>query len=872
MEVSNFNKSIENILAKHPDLAEFFDAQMLRDLTDEMLASIKEVAEHSDIKSIEFTDKEDMAFYMEKKKVFLGMAVLLRDLRAWCKELGYSPEKVNLRAQIVELVKAAIRGSASHEAGHAVIDRNPMDLGITEEEWSQFGTHWLLNANLDRRVNKRIINLVPSKKSDLESNQRTAVLPGGRLTPTEETKKEILDVNGFMHLFQAFGANLLRHFITGSYEENIDPRVLKVLEDERDMIEFLSEDPMCVPGHKPSEVEVKEKAKYVYRQCLDMCGRGYSELIKRDKENQTIHQALSLIGLRKADFPIGKHLENHIDDAIATAPTEIVEELEQKLAEQKEKKGASDNDNLELLADETGEAVQSVLGDQDGNPDAAVLTEDDETTLISDNDIPPAAEAPAKKGKKKKTNSQGKHDDEPTRFPKEYYILGPAILVEELSDPLREWLLEKFEEAQDAGAQDDAESGEGEGDDGDEGEGEGEEDANSDEGEPGKPSKGKGKGKGKGKNMVKKLLEDPDEALKEKEDEISDEIKPHTLPSSSPSHEDMAQAEEEDPENNTPADQAPQENGGANYLFGAGGEKPSDTRDYPELEDWLEQNIDTNERIRAWREAIKAYRKGGGKTQWDITSDLDIDAEIQNNIKKKTGKLPDDKIFRKEEVIQDKIAVSVLWRTASSSVPDSMKLFLFLKRLYEDTEIRKYLDLEILVSQNVHGIAQDEDGHIPIILPFGTDPIKDHEQIIANLDKVLGGGYMSINQDATAVRTQRERILKKASPNVRRKIAIDVWDEQAVQAGSPNPMASVKEEIATTQEALKGKGFCIVINGWGSGQNAKAYGDNNYVIANNTLEVIQYLDIVVRNMIEYQDDYGDHIKAEVASTKGIKLK
>jgi len=70
-----------------------------------------------------------------------------------------------------------------NEAGHRVIDRNPVqDLGISQEEWGQLGISSLANSLMDCRNDQRIMQIHPDLKPDMMTALEFSFGPRSRLS------------------------------------------------------------------------------------------------------------------------------------------------------------------------------------------------------------------------------------------------------------------------------------------------------------------------------------------------------------------------------------------------------------------------------------------------------------------------------------------------------------------------------------------------------------------------------------------------------------------------------------------------------------------------------------------------------------------
>lgn len=783
MEVKNAQDAIEAILKNHA-VETYFTPENLRQVAQDMIVCITEVLGDLNVKYVSFHDDDEMFFDLNENFVHLGLGIVKKMLDTWFEMLTaggsvYMPPEI-----IKEAIIASLMGDAAHEAGHRVIDLHPIkELGFTPQQWGRLGVSGLDNALKDCRNDQRIMNLHPNRKQEMDSALEFSFGPGGR-QDWPSTKADLLLRRGYPVLFREFDSEAIRLWAYGKIHENTDPRVRALLEKERATITYIAHDRRCVPGKNPSPLERKTKAIEVSHKVLGIFEGQYQDLLRRDMENQAIHQAISIVGLAQIELPMNGKLKELVTKALGDAPAMIRAELQSKLAEQKDKKREYDAEQKPLQAaiDEIKDQLGQVAGEE--------------------------------------------QEEESQTKPRDYFdLLGPAVLVEELSDETREFLLKLFQDMQQA-MQDQILS-----------------------------------------ELIKQLLENPEKFLKWLEDEFSKKIRPHTVPTTVPTHADLK---------NEPTEARPV---APLYEMGIGGAL-SGGIDYEELgkstpreleavERWLEEHLDMRERIEAFRRAIHSTIKRGRKKTDMPSSSIDFPALVQDEIRQEIGIEPSGKIFLESDSKREKITLSVLWRTVGVSTEEALKLIVFLTKIYEDPEINRYLDLEILVSQEVPGVRRTNDATpIPVVIGFDQHPIRDFEKIMENLLALqktsAQTGPLVIVQDVTALRTQRIRLLAK-NPRSRRRFLIDLWDEEAIEKGFDDPMDAVKAEIRTTQEALKGKAFCFVLKQNASAKTtpANAYGKDHFLLCDSTESLIHYLDIVVRDMIKYQDNYASHIRDDV---------
>lgn len=788
MEVKNVQESIESILKNH-SIETYFTAEELMQVAENMVGVIKEVLGELGIEYVSFHDDDDMFFNLDENFVHLGLGIVKKMLDTWFAILTgggtvYLPKEIIKEEIILSLI-----GDAAHEAGHRVIDLHPIkDLGMPREEWDRLGVQYLSNALMDCRNDDRIMAFHSEKKRAMESALEFSFGPGGRLDWPSE-KENLLLRRGYCALFGEFDSEAIRLWAYGKIDEKTDPRVEKLLEAKREAIEYIAKNQRCVPGKNPGALERKAKAKEAYGKIIEIFNGEYQELIKRDIENQSIHQAISVVALVSNGHPVNAKLSEVVKAEVEKLDLALKQELESRLAEQRKNKEKYDNQKapVEKVALDTQKKTDVITGEK----------------------------------------------PQPKEEPKDYFdLLGPAARVEELSEGLREFLLKLFSQMQQE-MQNQSLS-----------------------------------------QLIKMLLADPEKFLKELEDKLSDKIKPHTIPTIVPTHADLA---------NEPA--KPELAEKPYELDIEGSTSPIDYDDLPKttprelekVELWLEKNIDMKERIEAWRKAIYSAIKTGRRKTDRPGADIDFGALVQDEIAQEMGTEPAGKIFLERKQQREKITLSVLWRTVGVSTEEALKLFVFLMKIYEDPEINRHLDLEILVSQNVPGVRRSEDAvPIPIVIGFDQHPIRNFDQIMENLlalqKTIEEGGSLSIVQDATALRTQRERLLRK-NPGSKKRFLVDLWDEAAIEAGAADPMSAVKEEIAKTRDVLKGRAFCFVMKKNASPKStpARAYGADRFLLCESTESLISYLDIVVRDMIKYSDKYAFHIREDAEKELGIVI-
>ena len=788
MEIRNAQDAIESILKNH-SIEAYFTSEELRQVAQDMVVAMKEVLGELGIEYVSFHDDDDMFFNLDKNFVHLGLGIVKKMLDTWFANLTgggsvYMPKEIIKE----EIVKSLI-GDAAHEAGHRVVDLHPIkELGFSREEWGRLGVQYLANALMDCRNDDRIMKLHADLKPVMQSALEFSFGPGGRLDWPSE-KADMLLKKGHPALFGEFDSEAIRLWAYGKIDDNADDRVRKLLEAKHGEIEYIAKNQRCVPGEKPGALERKAKAIEAYKKIIEIFNGDYQKLLSRDIENQSIHQAISIVALVLNNHAMNEKLSGMVKDEIGKLDGTLKQELESKLEEQREEKEKYE---------------------QQKKPVEKIITAAQKKTDVVTN------EAPA-----------------PQEEPQDYFdLLGPAVLVEDLSPDLREFLLKLFQKMQ-QNMQNQMLSA-----------------------------------------LLKQLLENPEKFLKWLEDKLSDKIKPHTIPGTSPNHADLE---------NEPAQAKPMEKpyeldiGGSSSVMDYAEFPTTTPRELEKVEKWLQENIDIKERIDAWRKAIYSTLRTRRRKTDRPSSYIDFPALVQDEIMQEMGLEPGGKIFLEKRPKREKITFSILWRTIGVSAEEALKLFVFLMKIYEDSEINRYLDLEILVSQKVPGVRTSEDAvPIPIVIGFDQHPIRNFEQIMGSLlalqKSAATGGALSIVQDATALRIQRERLLRK-NPGSKKRFLIDLWDEAAIEAGAADPMAAVKEEIIKTQQALKGRAFCFVLKNNASAEStpARTYGTDQFLLCKSIKALIEYLDIVVRDMIKYQDKYATHIRQDVERELGVVI-
>lgn len=758
MEVHHIDEAVQSILKAH-EIQAYFSEKELKDLGNGMIRVIQDVLGSRTVKEISFHEDNNMFFDLEENSIHLGLGLIREVLDFWYGHLTGQGTIYIPRDMIQEKIVRTFRAVAAHEAGHRVADCNPIkDLGISREEWGNTGFSSLQNMLMDCRNNCRIDTFHEDLRIDMDAMYEYGTSPAGRYDWTEN-KEERMKKNGYTLLFPQFECECYRWSVKGEIHPETDPRVRSVLETHKEDIHFITRHKSCIPGKDPQKIEKKAKARNAYRKIAEINQGDYQKvLVKRDRDNQTIHQAISIVGLREMQHTLPEVLQNIIDEALKKLDPVLKNELKEKLQQQKEEKIAYDEEHksVESITQETHAAIS---------------------------------------GQKQQ--------------PKDYFeILGPAVHVEELSDPLRQFLIELFKDMQQALKNQIIEE------------------------------------------LLKKLLEDPEKFLKKIEDEMSEKFRPHTKPPMSPTHQEL------DQEPSNPDEETPEVVPG-NALFQTFDRPVTiDTREFAEIEQWIDKHFDMDEMIRRWQKAIRILAKTGEKLTDEPTADIDFEAYVDDEMRKKAGMRPEGKFFIEDMPKQLPISISILWRTQNVRIEDAVKLILFIMRIYSAPGIRKYLCLELLVSQHLEG----DSSPVPAVLDFSQDPIQDYEEILKKIKSLKGvaSSTISISQDATALRTQRERLLKERTKN---KFSIDLWDEAAMEAGSQDPLKDVTYEIGLTQKALRGKAFCFVLgrDKTESSSPARAYGEEHFLAEKSTVRLLQYMDIAIRCMIQYKENYSSRI-------------
>jgi len=782
MEVKNSPEALEEI-ASEPKVAEYFTLEDIESLTEEMVSVVEEVLGNTaELESITFYNDRDNFFNLNDNTVHFGLAVIKDMIETWEYILtqggtqSYLPGM--LKKDIQDLVKSSLRRLAAHEAGHRVIDRHPVtEMGISQEEWGQVGISSLANALMDCRDDDRVMTHHKGLERDVKTGLRFKFGPNGPLDWPAYIDQQMLR-QGYRLRFTEFDCEAIRWWSNGELHPAVDQKVASLLESHKDDVLFLSTGRQCVPKRNPSELEVKTKGQIAYKKVGEMYKGEYQKLIELDRDNQTIHQAISIVGLFSNDEEMPEKLKNLLKVKLSELDENLKNELERNLESQSQAK--KEYKPIEQKAAETAKKTKDLVG---------VETE------------------------------------EQPEQPKDYFdILGPAVHVEELSDDLREWLKKLFEEISEQMQEEIKQQ--------------------------------------LLQALLQQLLENPEEFLKQAEDELNKKLRSPMTPPTHPTHEELEQMDEPD----EPPPPSP-------ILIKPGASPVPQIdvarllpKELEEVEKWLDEHVDIQERIDAWKEAIYSKKTGGYRRTERPKSKLHGPSLVKEDIRKHLGTPSSEKIFLEKSREREKITLSILWRTQVVPIKESIKLFVFLLKIYEDEEIRRYLDLEILISQRISELKDEPDSEIPVILSFDDDPITDYEKILSNLMAIQKtsqqGGSVQIVEDATALKVQRERLLQQ-NPGSRMRFPIDLWDEAAVQSGSSNPLKAVHDEIDATQETFRNKAFCFVMNNTPTSTRGQWYGKDNFLAWNSTESLIAYLDLVCRTMIKYKDKYASHIEEAI---------
>ena len=796
MEIQQPNEVFDQLL-QDPIVKEWFSLEELKAATIEMIEVVHEVLGSQKIKGIGFHPDSENFFDLRGKTIHFGLGVLPQMIHTWFDILtgegaAYIPPEM-----IKDYVRTSLRRIAAHEAGHCVIDCLPVEeMGLSQEEWGQLGISSLANSLMDCRDDGRLIALYSEHGTKVGKDVKTGLEfkfgPHGPLDWPSNLEAKMLH-QGYPLRFTQFDCEAIRWWAYGVNHPFIDAKVKAVLEKFGPDIDFVARHPHCVPKHDPSGIEVKTKGKVAYRRVAQVYKGEYQQLIELDRDNQTVHQSISIVGL----FENGESL-----------PDELTQLLEERLAELEEPLAAELQAKLEQQREEKIQYEKAVHPVESMQQEISKGTND---LLLSSEENPPEPKKP-------------KEDM--------LSLLGPAVRVEELSEPLREFLKKLFEEMQSVveqlmqemlGA------------------------------------------------LLKQLIENPEKFLKSEEDKLNQLLRSPMRPSTHPTHEEMGKINNEPPKPGPPAPLLITPKASLLSSENLVHLMPKELRD---AQEWLDAHVDMDEKIRAWKEAIYASRRGGEQLTGSITSKIHIPSLVREDIRRHLGAAPGDseRIFLKPDREREKITLSLLWRTQAISAEDALKLFLFLFKIYEDPEIYRYLDLEILISQKIPGLSKEEESRIPLVIAFGDDPVVNHDKLVSNLLAIqkVGqtGAGVQIVEDATALRTQRERLLAQ-NPRSKRRFALDCWDEAAIQSGVSDPLKAVRNEIEKTQEVLQGHAFCFVLNPHGSQLNhGEWYGKEHHLDWSSTEQLIRSLDVVCRTMIQYPDNYASRIDSSIEELEG----
>ena len=799
-EIKKIDEAIDKVLQTH-EIAAYFTKEELQHTANEMVEVMKEVLSNPEtLKFIEFHEGSEMAFYFDEKYIRIGLGRIKQMVNTWFDmQTGFGSVYMP-REMIREAVEASLRRSAIHEVQHHEIDLNPVtEIGIPIETWGKIGMSSWGNAWMDNRVDQRSIDQETKYADDVRTGLEYKFGPNGDLDWVAHKEEELLK-RGHVHLFNQASCEAIRAWAEGKIHSETDPRVRAVLEKHKDDILFTARDPKCVPKKGSGKLEIKAKARKVYEKVVKSFEESVAPLVEIDKNNQAVHQAISIVGLLQNGEEMHEKIKKLLEEKLETIEGQpIKKELEEKLSKQKEEKEEYDrtHPSVAAVSGETAEAVGTAM-----------------------------------------------EEDSPGKTPEDYFdILGPAVPVEQLSEELREWLKKLLEELIEEMREEIMEQ--------------------------------------ILQQIIQQLLQNPETILRQEEDELNEKLRPCTVPPSSPNHEEMegerrgrsARPEQDEvevvpPERPTPPEVVVDPDAIVAHPVMSQLEK---------YEKELDRLYDMEAKIEAWKEAIYARVHTGQRLTDDPTPDIDAGGLIHHLIR--TGRGEEDpypQMFLESAPEQEKITLSILWRTDGVRASEALKVMLFLKRIYEDNAIRRYLDLEILMAQPVEGFEQpSEEAEVPVVLSFDQKMEgADWERLLHNL---LAIQKKDESEDATlhvvngplALKTQRERILRQ-NPGSKRRFVIDFWDELTGRKGEMN---DIIDEISKTKEALHGKACCIVFDERGMFKNspAKAYGEGNYLGVSDGKDLITYLDIVVRSMIQFGDDFAEKTKEIAKRELGVDI-
>jgi len=278
-------------------------------------------------------------------------------------------------------------GVIAHEGSHRKISRIKM---IPKNEWQETGFSFLMNAVEDPRVNNWVAGKYDGAKDWLHEVYDTDLI--SKKSDIETTAKQKV---GYAPKHIQYGLQVIHHWHTGKYTEDLDKDVLDALQATAGVISTAYQ---CLPAPTPTEEDINLQADLTYQLVRQCVWPRYKKLVEQAKEEEKLNQLMqdmqgegggddpnqpeSVPDQPDADSapdqdednqkPDKKDSQTQWGDLTEEQKNDIKEQIEQWLdgKDEKERKEIEDKadqkaqDNLDELDEELGQKMKGKFTDQ----------------------------------------------------------------------------------------------------------------------------------------------------------------------------------------------------------------------------------------------------------------------------------------------------------------------------------------------------------------------------------------------------------------------------------------------------------------------------------------------------------------------------
>lgn len=240
-------------------------------------------------------------------------------------KIVFDPEDVKRDPQEAEFI-------AGHEGGHRAITRGPESIGLkkekTEKVYGQLGFAFISNALEDPADNNWIKEKFPGLEPNIKNTYDKMLkasekenIPLGLSHPEALQAARLL---GYIPKFVHYGSEIIKYWHQGEFSKKLDPEVKKALDKTKKEAEEYFQ---TIPGSKPTEKEIIEKAKKRFLIDYEKIWPDVKKLVEKDLNNEKLRQML-MQGLGKDKLP--KDLQK---EGAPIPMDELSEGLKKKLKE-----------------------------------------------------------------------------------------------------------------------------------------------------------------------------------------------------------------------------------------------------------------------------------------------------------------------------------------------------------------------------------------------------------------------------------------------------------------------------------------------------------------------------------------------------------